>query len=84
MTMRAIIAVAAALASMTPASAGTLTCSTWQNIRTCQDGHGYTSHETEWQGRTYSDDSEGSRWSTSSLAGPHHYDGLAAFGAVTP
>jgi hypothetical protein len=46
--MRAVI-IAAALASMTPVSAGTLTCSTWQGIRTCQDGHGYTSHETQWQ-----------------------------------
>ena len=62
--MRAAIIVAA-LASMTPALAGPLFCTDWQGIRTCQDGHGYTSHETQWQGRTYGDDSDGARWSTS-------------------
>jgi hypothetical protein len=61
----AFIAVAAALTSMTPASAETLTCSTWQGIRTCQDGHDYTSHETQWQGMTFGDDSDGNRWTTS-------------------
>jgi hypothetical protein len=69
MTMRAIIAVAAALASMTPALAETLTCSTWQDIRTWQDGHGYVSHETQWQDRTYGSDSDGTRWSTSRWQG---------------
>ena len=64
-TRAAVIAVAAALASMTPASAETLTCSTWQQITTCQDGHGYVSREHEWQGRTYGDDSDGNHWSTS-------------------
>ena len=63
--MRGIIAVAAALTSMTPALAETLTCTDWQGIRTCQDGHGYTSHETRWQDRTYGDDSDGNHWSTS-------------------
>ena len=67
--MRVIIAVAVALASMTPASAETLTCSTWQQITTCQDGHGYTSRETHWQGRTYGCDSDGARWSTSRWQG---------------
>jgi hypothetical protein len=66
--MRAAIIVAA-LASMTPTLAGTLTCTDWQNIRTCSDGHGYTSHETEWQGRTYGDDSDGTRWTTSRWQG---------------
>jgi hypothetical protein len=65
MIMRAAIAVATALTSMTFAHAETLTCSTWQGIRTCQDGHGYTSHETRWQGMTYGDDNEGNRWTTS-------------------
>jgi hypothetical protein len=36
----------------TAALAETLTCSTWQGIRTCTDAHGYVSHETQWQGRT--------------------------------
>ena len=62
--MRAIIAVAAALTSLTPALAGTLTCSDWQGIRRCQDAHGYTSHDSEWQGRTYGDNSDGTRWTT--------------------
>jgi hypothetical protein len=66
--MRAAIIVAA-LASMTPALAGPLFCTDWQGIRTCQDGHGYTSHETQWQGRTYGDDSDGARWSTSRWQG---------------
>ena len=64
--MRAvIIAVAAALASMTPALAGTLTCTDWQSIRTCSSPGGYTSHETQWQGMTFGDDSEGNKWTTS-------------------
>jgi hypothetical protein len=67
--MRVLIAVAAALASMTPAHAGPLTCSTWQQITTCQDGHGYVSHETEWQGRTYGDDNRANRWTTSRWQG---------------
>ena len=66
--MRAIIIVAA-LASMTPAHAGPLTCSTWQQITTCQDGHGYTSRELRWQGQTYGSDNEGDTWSTSRWQG---------------
>ena len=69
MTMRAIVAVAAALASMTPALAETLTCTDWQGIRTCQDGHGYVSHESQWQGRTIGDDNRGTRWTTSRWQG---------------
>ena len=69
MTMRAIIAVAAALAGMSPALAGPLTFSTWHGIRTCHDGHGYVCRETEWQDRTYGDDSEGTRWTTSRWQG---------------
>jgi hypothetical protein len=64
MIMRAAIIVAAALSSMTPASAETLTCSDWQGIRTCQDGHGYISRETQWQGFTIGSNSEGARWTT--------------------
>jgi hypothetical protein len=36
----------AALSPSMPALAETLTCSTWQGIRTCTDAHGYVSHET--------------------------------------
>jgi hypothetical protein len=69
--MRAIITVVAITiyTSMTQVNAETLTCSTWQQITTCQDGHGYVSHETQWQGRTYGDDSDGVRWSTSRWQG---------------
>jgi hypothetical protein len=34
-------------------------------VRTCQDAHGYVSHETEWQGRTNGWDNRGDTWSTS-------------------
>ena len=67
--MRAIIASRLRLPSMNPALAETLTCSTWQGIRTCTDAHGYTSHESQWQGRTYGSDSGGDRWSTSRWQG---------------
>ena len=69
MIMRAAIIVAAALASMTPASAETLTCSDWQAIPTCQDGHGYISRETQWQGFTIGSNSEGARWTTNRWQG---------------
>ena len=75
--MRAAIAVAAALTSMTPASAETLTCSTWQGIRTCQDGHGYVSRETEWQGFTFGDDSDGNKMDDEPVAGDGHHNGRA-------
>ena len=51
-----------------PALAETLTCSTWQGIRTCPDSHGYTSHETQWQGMTIGQDSDGNRWDHEPLA----------------
>ena len=68
--MRAIIAVVATLASMTPALAGPLFCTDWQGVRTCQDAHGYASHETEWQGVTTGRDNRGNEWTTS------HWNGL--------
>jgi hypothetical protein len=52
-----------------PALAETLTCSTWQGIRTCTDAHGYTSHELQWQDRTYGSDNRGDTWSTSRWQG---------------
>jgi hypothetical protein len=63
--MRAVIILAIALAHSTAAMGQTLTCSTWQGVRTCQDAHGYVSHETEWMGRTNGWDNQGDRWSTS-------------------
>jgi hypothetical protein len=48
MTMRAFIALAAALTSMTPALAETLTCTTGKASAPGQDGHGYVSRETQW------------------------------------
>ena len=43
----------------------TLTCTDWQGIRTCVDGHGYVAHESAWQGRTNGWDNKGNTWSTS-------------------
>jgi hypothetical protein len=64
--MRTAIIVAAVLVvGVAPTMAETLTCSTWQGVRTCQDAHGYVSHETEWQGRTNGWDNRGETWSTS-------------------
>jgi hypothetical protein len=64
--MRAVIILAIALAHSTSAvGSETLTCSTWQGVRTCQDAHGYVSHETEWQGRTNGWDNRGDTRSTS-------------------
>jgi hypothetical protein len=62
--MRAII-VALALASITPALAETLICSTWQGIRTCSGPDGYVSHESTSNGITTGDDNQGNRWTTS-------------------
>jgi hypothetical protein len=66
LTMRAVIILAIMLVHRTiPVDAETLTCSTFQGIHTCQDAHGYVSHETEWQGRTNGWDNRGDTWSTS-------------------
>jgi hypothetical protein len=51
--------------SMTPALAETLTCSTWQGIKTCSSPGGYVSHETQSQGMTYGSDNRGDTWSRS-------------------
>ena len=48
-----------------PASAETITCSTWQDIRTCTSPDGYVSHENTWQGVTTGYDNQGDRWTTS-------------------
>jgi hypothetical protein len=59
------IAIIIALMATATASAQTLTCSTWQGIRTCTDPSGYVSHESTWNGITTGDDNRGDRWSTS-------------------
>jgi hypothetical protein len=64
-TLKRNMIVIAVLTSMTPVLAETLTCSDWQGIRTCQDSHGYVSHETTWNGITTGDDNRGGRWSSS-------------------
>jgi hypothetical protein len=62
----ALLVIATALTQSTATMGSeTLACSTWQGMRTCQDAHGYVSHETEWQGRTNGWDNQGDRWSTS-------------------
>jgi hypothetical protein len=65
--MRAVIIIAAAVLvqGADPLDAAALPCSTWQGIRTCQDAHGYVSHETERMGQTSGWDNRGDRWSTS-------------------
>jgi hypothetical protein len=45
--------------------AAVLTCSTWQGIRTCISPNGYTSTESQWQGMTFGQDSDGNRWTMS-------------------
>ena len=45
--------------------AETVTCSTWQGLRTCSSPSGATSTEWQWQGMTFGQDSDGNRWTTS-------------------
>jgi hypothetical protein len=53
------------IACITPALTETLTCSTWQGIRTCSSSGGYVSHEWDRDGMRFGDDNQGDRWSTS-------------------
>jgi hypothetical protein len=62
--IRAIV-LAAALAFAAHSEAETLTCSTWQGIRTCTDSSGYVSHESAWNGITTGSDNRGDTWATS-------------------
>ena len=58
--------IAAVLVQRTvPLDAETLTCSTWQGIRTCSSPDGYVSHESTWNGITTGDDNQGDHWTTS-------------------
>jgi hypothetical protein len=52
-------------ASITPALADTVTCSTFTGVRTCWSPGGYVSHESTWNGITAGDDNQGYRWTTS-------------------
>jgi hypothetical protein len=45
------------------AHAGTLTCSTWNDTKTCYGPHGYLSRESTWNDRTTGSDNEGNEWS---------------------
>jgi hypothetical protein len=60
-----VIIITVVIASITTALADTLTCSTWQGVRTCQGPDGYRSTETEWQGLVIGQDSDSRRWTTS-------------------
>jgi hypothetical protein len=63
--MRAVawlVSVGALLApSMLPASGETLYCTDWQGIRTCSSPDGRGSHELQWQGMTFGQDSDVNR-----------------------
>jgi hypothetical protein len=63
------VAFVAALASVGPASAETLYCSTWQGVRTCQGRGGYVSHETTWQGVRTGSDNRGNEWTATRWQG---------------
>jgi hypothetical protein len=56
--------------AVSPALAGTLTCSTsFQGYRVCSGPGGYTSTEWRWRGMTIGQDSDGNRWTTSRRQG---------------
>ncbi len=65
MTRVAIIASLVSVASIDPALAQPLYCSTRLGITTCSSPGGYVSDETEWMGRANGWDNQGSRWTTS-------------------
>ena len=67
--MRAIIILTAALIQSAAAMGETLTCSTFQGYRVCQDLHGYRSTEWDRDGMTIGQDSDGRRWTTSRWQG---------------
>jgi hypothetical protein len=56
--------------AVTPAPADSVTCSTtFQGYRVCQGPDGYRSTETQRQGMTIGQDSDGDRWTTSRWMG---------------
>jgi hypothetical protein len=59
------IAILLVYASISPALADTVTCSTFAGVRTCSSPGGYVSHESTWNGITTGDDNQGNRWTTS-------------------
>jgi hypothetical protein len=65
MRTASLISIIVTAASIGPAFADTLTCSTFAGVRTCSTPDGYVSHELQWQGRTNGWDNQGDTWSTS-------------------
>ena len=59
----------AALISVSPALAQTLTCSTWNGIRTCSGTNGFVSHEWDRDGMRFGQDNQGNAWTTSRWQG---------------
>ena len=64
-----IIAIAGAILWAVAAHAETLTCSTWQGIKTCQGPDGYKSTESVRQGITTGSDNQGNRSSSTTWHG---------------
>ena len=66
--MRIGTVVIASLVSVAPSmpavSAETLTCSTWQGIRTCSGTNGYMSQEWTREGMTIGEDNQDDRWTS--------------------
>ena len=64
-----VVIISAALASITPALAETLTCATsFQGYRICPGPGGYRSTEWERDGMRFGEDSDGNRWDHEPLA----------------
>jgi hypothetical protein len=57
------------IACITPALTETLTCSTWQGIRTCSSPDGYRSTKWDRDGMRFGQDNRGERWTTSRWMG---------------
>ena len=65
------IAIVAAALTHSTATMGsqTLTCSTWQGVRTCSSPDGYRSTECDRDGMRFDQDNRGERWTTSRWMG---------------
>jgi hypothetical protein len=64
-----LVSAAVAHASVIPAVAESVYCSTWQQITTCAGPGGYVSHETTWNGITTGDDNRDGKWTRSEWQG---------------
>jgi hypothetical protein len=67
--VRAAIVAVVLVHSTATVDAETLTCSTWQGIRTCTSPGGYVSHEWDRGGMRVGDDNQGNAWTTSRWQG---------------